>query len=426
MKLAINGGRPVRKKPFTQWPIWGKEEEKGLLRVLKSGKWWMYAYGATEHGQTKRSVHGEKSQVELLEEEFAEYHRAGYAYAVSSGSCGLEICVRACNILPGDEVITTPYTFIATSLCVLNQGGIPVYVDIDPDTYNINPDLIEEAITPRTKAIIPVHFAGELADMTKITHIAQKHNLKVIEDSAQAQGASLKGGRFAGTLGDMGIFSFQQSKNMTAGEGGMVTTNNKELAELAWTLRHYGRTPGGLWYEHFRLGWNFRMSEFQATVLRAQLGRLKSQTELRMKNVKYFYEQIEDIEGLTPCKVIPEAEKRAHYLVILKYDKNKWQGVSRDVFIKALSLEGIPVSSGYSFPNYANPLFKSYKIDYSKYSKTCPVAEKACREEALWFSHQLFLGDRNDVDDIVCAIRKIKNNISELKGGNLCQAERCH
>lgn len=427
-KLALKGGNPIRSKPFTAWPIYGKEEEEALLNVLHSRKWWMYAYGSAE--LVSGEAAGDRSKVELFEEAFAAMHRARYAIAVTSGSTALDICIRACGISPGDEVITTPYTFIATSTCILNHYALPVYVDIDRETYNIDVKKIESAITERTKAILPVHFAGEMGDMEAICGIARKYGLKVIEDAAQAQGVSLEDDRFAGTWGDMGIFSFQESKVITVGEGGLILTNDEQLASLAWSLRHYGREKSGLWYEHFRLGWNARMTEFQGACLLAQLGRLEEQNKTRMKNVSYFYKCLEDIPGLVPCRLHPKATRHSHYLVMLRYDARCWQNVHRNSVVEALAAEGIPASTGYTFPNYANPLFdqldfksptssfmrgRKTKVDFNRYSELCPNAERACRDEAVWLPHNLFLGSKEDVDDIINAILKVRDNLHEMR-----------
>jgi dTDP-4-amino-4,6-dideoxygalactose transaminase len=425
-KLAINGGKPVRKKSFPDWPIFGKEEEREILKVVRSGKWWMYAYSPGE-----LDSRGEKdiSRVEKFEMEFSKIQRVKHCIAVNSGSSALEICVRALGIGPGDEVITTPYTFIATVSCVLNHYALPIFVDIDPNTYQIDVNKIEEAITERTKAIIPVHFGGNIPDMDKINQIAKKYNLKVIEDAAQAHYAFYKDGRSAGGIGDMGIFSFQQSKNLTCGEGGAVTTNDDELAELAWSLRHYGREKKGLWYEHHRLGWNYRMSEFQAAILISQLKRLKKQTEKRMKNYEYFSKLIKDIPGVEPMKLNPYQKTFPHHLVILKYKPEQWENLPLDKLLKALNAEGIPAGSGYIYPLYHNPLFK--KIDFSKdspfmkgrekpvnyeeFKEKCVNVERACNGHTIWLVGRLFLGTKKDIEDIVEGFDKIRKNIEELK-----------
>lgn len=421
-KLAIDGGKPVRTKPFTEWPIVTKEEIEEVIKVVKSGKWWRGAYSTTELDNPQK-IEG-YSRVEKLEKEFAKLHGAEYAVATSSGSGALEVAVRALGIGAGDEVITTPYTFIATSTCILNNGALPIYVDIEQDTYNINANLIEEAINERTKAILPVHFSGNLANMEKILKIAEKYNLYVIEDACHAHGVEYKGKKYAGTFGDIGCFSFQSAKNMASGEGGMIITNSKKLHNLCYSLHHYGREEGKLWYEHFRLGWNYRMSEFQAAVLIPQCKTILAQNKLRMKNYKYLADNLSKIEGILPCKNNPSITKHSHHLIMLRYVESKFK-IRRDKFVETLNAEGIPALTGYTFPNYANSFLQKriffggrfpdfYKkhgelADFRRYKKLCPNTEKACYRESIWLEHRLLLGSRKDMDDIITAFEKVAN-----------------
>jgi dTDP-4-amino-4,6-dideoxygalactose transaminase len=335
----------------------------------------------------------------------------------------LDICMRAIGLQAGDEVITTPYTFFATSACVLNNNALPVYVDIDRHSYNLDPQRIEEAITERTRAILPVHFSGELADMEAIGRIAAKHHLQVIEDAAQAQGVSLQGGRYAGSFGEGAIFSFQASKCLNAGEGGAILTNSDALAEQAWSLRHCGRQRGGLWYEHHQLGWNSRLSEWQGAILRSQLRRLPRQNARRMANVRYFLDRLRGLEGLTPVQLHPQGENHSHCLVMLRYDAAQWGGLTRARFLEAINAEGVPATGGYSFGSFDNPVLRNLDlssprspfmigrqspIDYRGFAERCPNTVRACREEAIWLMHNLFLGDTGHVDMIVNALGKIR------------------
>jgi dTDP-4-amino-4,6-dideoxygalactose transaminase len=427
-QLALFGGPKAVQRGFPSWPIWDAEDKNALLAVLESGKWWMYAYGEAELGSESGEA-AERSQVEQFEEEFARFHGVKHGIAVTNGSVALDICMRAIGLQAGDEVITTPYTFFATSGCILNSNALPVYVDIDRESYNLDPARIEEAITPRTRAILPVYFGGELADVDAIGQIAAKHGLKVIEDAAQAQGVSLRDGRHAGAFGEAAIFSFQASKCLTCGEGGLILTNSDEMAESAWSLRHYGRSKEGLWYEHRRLGWNSRMSEWQGAMLRTQLHKLPQQNARRMANVKYFFERLREIDGLVPVKLHPQGDTHSHYLVILRYDAAAWGGLPRERFLAALNAEGVPATAGYSFPSFDNPVFqqldlssarsvfmvgRNAPIDYGRFAEKCPNAIRACREEAVWLMHNLFLGDTHDVDALVEAILKVKSHCHEL------------
>lgn len=356
-------------------------------------------------------------------------HGVEHGLAVANGSVALDICMRALDLGAGDEVITTPYTFFATSACILSANALPVYVDIDPESYNLDPRRIEEAITDRTRAILPVHFSGEMADMESICRIADRHGLRVIEDAAQSQGVMLRGGRSAGSYGAAGTFSFQASKCLTAGEGGFITTRDGALADRMWSLRHCGRIRGGLWYEHHHLATNCRMTEWQGALLRAQLRKLPGQNQRRMTNVRYFFGRIEGLPGLRPVRLHPDGESRSHYLVMLRYDAAEWGGLPRARFLEALNAEGVPASGGYSFCSFENPVFqrldldsprspyrigRSRGIDYRDFAERCPHALRACREEAIWLMHHLFLGDSTDVDMIVAALWKIRESVRSL------------
>jgi dTDP-4-amino-4,6-dideoxygalactose transaminase len=452
--LAICGGNPVRPsgKPFPAWPEVDASDEQAVLEVVRSGKWWMYAYEAGElasdtdssseeeaaeaHGRDARGTHGRGghatgSRVEAFEREFARFQHVRHALATASGSGALEMACRAIGLAPGDEVITTPYTFIASSSCILNAGALPVFVDIEPDTYNLAPALVEAAVTQRTVAILPVHFGGNIADMTALRRIADKRGLKIIEDAAQAQGASLSGGRFAGALGDVAIFSLQQSKLLTCGEGGVCTTASDELAEAAWGLRHCGRTKTSLWYEHHHLGWQYRMTELQGALLLSQLRKLPAQNARRARNAEVLFAELAGLPGVVPCRQNAEAQDKVYYLLILRYDARAWDGLPREKLLAALAAEGIPAGGGYSFPLYENPLFGNVdfngakspfrigrpdgeRIDFGRYRGACPVAERACRQEGIWLNHNLLLGSEGDAKDVARAFQKVYENRKEL------------
>jgi dTDP-4-amino-4,6-dideoxygalactose transaminase len=326
--LAIDGGTPVRSRPWPRWPIFDETEEQAILEVVRSGKWW--------------SVEGTK--VREFEEAFARFQDAQFAVCVTNGTAALEVALRAAHIGCGDEVIVPPYTFIATATAVLAVGATPVFVDVEEESLNIDPTKIEEAITPRTRAIIPVHIAGCPADMDGVLEIARKHNLLVIEDAAQAHAAEWKGTK-VGAIGDMGCFSFQASKNLNAGEGGAVLTNNPHWADQVWSVHNVGRVRGGRWYEHHVLGSNFRMTEFQAAILLAQLKRLPEQTERRTQNAHRLTEMLSQIPGIRPPRPDPRVTRHAYHLYIFRYDKNHFGGRPREDFLKALNAEGIPCSA---------------------------------------------------------------------------------
>ncbi|HGJ63845.1 TPA: DegT/DnrJ/EryC1/StrS family aminotransferase [bacterium] len=401
-KLAIDGGKPTRTKPFPAWPIWDETEINALKEVLESGIW---------------GIGGNK--VSEFEHKFSSYVGAKFGICVTSGTTALEIALRAGNIGHGDEVIVPPYTFMATASSVLMSNAVPIFADIDPETYNIDPNEAEKVITERTKAIIPVHIGGCPADMDAIMDIAKKHNLVVIEDCAQAHAGEWKGQK-VGTIGDMGCFSFQSSKNLCAGEGGIITTNNEKYADRCWSYHNCGRVRQGAWYEHQVLGSNLRMTQWQAGILLAQMERLKEQTETRNRNALYLAEKLSEIDGITPLKRDDRVTCHAYHLFIFKYDSSKFADKPRSEFLQALSAEGIPCSGGYN-PLYKDDLFKAPieecplgcgyykgKVDYSKVY--CPETEKACQEEGVWLFQSMFLGDQDDMDDIVNAIKKVKEN----------------
>ena len=269
--LALHGGTPVRTRPFGGWPVFGHEEEEALLAALRSGTW--------------GSLDG--TFVTRFEQEFAAFQGARYGISCVNGTLALSVALKALGIGPGDEVLVPPYTFIATASAALMIGAVPVFVDVDLDTLLIDPSLIDAAVTPRTKAIIPVHHAGSPADMDGVMAAARRHGLRVVEDAAQAHGAAWRGTP-VGAIGDIGTFSFQSSKTINAGEGGMMVTNDPELDELLWSYRNVGRRRGGEWYEHVRLGWNLRMTEFQAAVILEQMKRFPAQRAHRADSAAYL------------------------------------------------------------------------------------------------------------------------------------------
>jgi len=405
-KLAINGGTPLRTKSFPKWPVWDENEINNLTQIIESGKW--------------GSLQGDK--VKTFAEKYAGFHQAKYGICVNSGTSALKIALQSTGIGAGDEVILPGYTFIASATSILDAGAIPVFVDIDPDTYNIDISKIEEAITDRTAAIMPVHFGGRPCDMDRILTIAKKHNLKVIEDAAQAWGSEWKNTK-VGAIGNDGCFSFQSSKNITAAEGGIILTNDEETAKFCRSFANCGRVEGGIWYEHYYLGGNFRMTEFQAAVLLAQFDRYPEMKAKREKNASYLNEHLSKIEGVEVLSNDPNITSNSCHLHIWRYKKEYFKNVAKSKLIDALRKEGLISSAGYSIPLYIQPLFKNLAfgpmgkkvdvgIDYTKYF--LPETEKACYEEGMWFPQFVLLGDEEDMKDIVNTVIKVKENIDEL------------
>jgi dTDP-4-amino-4,6-dideoxygalactose transaminase len=410
--LAMLGGKPVRSRPFPDWPVFDAGEERALLEVLRSGRWWRYTMG--EAVQAAAAADGAGSKVAEFQNLFAQSQGARFAVACSTGTAALEVALKAMGVGPGDEVIVPPYTFIATATAPMLIGATPVFCDIDLETFNMDPRRMEEAITPRTKAVVPVHFAGLAADVGAILEVAARRGLKVLEDAAHGHGGTWQG-RGLGTIGAAGTFSFQASKNMTAGEGGLITTDDQELAGICESLVWVGREAGRPWYEHHRLGWNYRLTEFQGAILIEQLKRLEQQTAQRLANGLYLNEQLAGIPGIHPLRIPSYATRHSFHIYVFRFDAAEFE-LSREGFLAALAAEGIPASSGYAHPLYRNPLFQEpgLPLDYSRFTDLCPRAEQACAE-AVWLEHRVLLGDRADMDDIVAAIRKIHAHRAAIK-----------
>jgi len=424
--LAVNGGSPTRQKPFPSWPVFDWREEEALLGVLRSGKWWRFAFG--QGLELAEPEEGERSQVVLFQEEFARYHGCRYGIAAANGTGTLEIGIRAMRLAIGDEILVPAYTYIASATSVLQNNLVPVFVDSDPNTYNIDPARIEEAITNRTRAIMVVHFGGQPADMDQIMSIAEKHHLAVIEDAAHAHGCEWRGKK-AGSFGLFSSFSFQASKNMTCGEGGIVCTNDQGFGAECDSLLWAGRKVGRPWYEFHSLGWNYRMTEFQAAILRVQLARLDAQIRHRQNMARYLSARLRDLEGISPLVQDERTTLHGYHIYMFRYDEPSI-GLPRARFIEALTAEGVPAFSGYTFPLYKNPMFLQKRfingpfplgsayhedMDYASFEERCPVAERACRYEAVWLPQNIFLGSEEDMDDVVRAVEKVLENKKELK-----------
>ena len=391
--LALNGGSPVRTSPFPAWPVFNQREEKLILEVLRSGNWSILS--------------GDK--VRTFQERFASYQGARYAICVPNGTLALTLALMTMGVGPGDEVIVPAYTFIATVSAVLMSGARPVFVDIDSNSYTLDPALIPAALSQKTKAILPVHLAGRPTDMSAIMAIAREHKLRVLEDACQAWGAEWQGQR-VGAIGDLGAFSFQASKNLTAGEGGAVVTNDLELYERCWSLHNVGRTRTGAWYHHELLGMNLRITEWQGAILLAQLERLDEHFPRREANAQILSRVLSGVSGIAPLPDDPRVTRHARHLLILRYDPAGFGGRSLDQFLPALEAEGIaPLSRGY-IPLHHSPAVRQsmqamFGIDPAQISLPC--TERAA-QETFWLPQNLLLGELRDMEDIVEAILKIQ------------------
>ena len=423
-KLALLGGEPVRKKPFPSWPLIGEEEVNAVIEVLKSGHLSTFAAPPSEF-----FLGGKK--IREFEANFAAYHGAKHAVALNSGTAALHVALAAAGIGPGDEVITTPYSFTSSASSILMHNAVPIFADVNLKTYNIEPNELRKVITSRTKAIIVVHLLGNPAEMDEIMEIAKEHKLTVIEDCAQSLGAKYKN-KLVGTIGHIGTFSFQETKNIATGEGGMVITNDDELAERCRLFRNHGEMASSKERSYLSsvLGWNYRMTEVEAAIGNEQLKKLDKFNETRIKNAKYLNSKLCKIDGIgVPLE--RENTKHVYHIYGLFYD-GKVIGIKRKDFVDALKAEGIPCYIGYPHPLYKNLIFTEKKaygkvqcpfscnhyagnVDYTKVR--CPNAEKLCNEHAVWIPVIRPPCTEDDMDDIVRAIEKIIANKDQLKKG---------
>ena len=405
-QLAINGAAPVRTEPFPAWPMNLDESARAAGETVRSGHW--------------GSIQGER--VRDFEGRFAAFQQAAHGIAVCNGTTALCLALQAVGIEPGDEVIVPAYTFIASASSIVMSNAVPVFVDIDPLTYNLDPGLVEQAVTPRTRAVVAVHFAGLPADMDRLGEIAGRHGLAVIEDAAQAHGARW-GGRGVGAIGSIGAFSFQSSKNLNAGEGGIMLTDDDGLAAAARSLADCGHVAPGPRYNHFRMAGNNRMTEIQGALLLTQMAHLEAQADRRHANGEYLTERLGAIRGIVPVARPAKCDRHARHIYMFKYSEDAFGGIPKARFIEALRAEGIPASPGYSIPLYKQPVFRDrnygiYRspalssVDYD--GMNLPVTERACGSEAVWFSQSVLLGSRDDMEDIVRAVAKIGNHRDEL------------
>lgn len=412
-KLALCGGQKTRGKPFPHHPVIGEEEKESVLEVLNSGRLSTFIAEAGE-----QFLGGER--IKQFEKDFATYHNVSCAVAFNSATAALHAAVVACGVKAGDEVIVPPYTFTSTATCALMHNAIPVFIDIKPDIFCLDPSKIEQAITPRTRAIIPVHLFGHPADMDEIMEIASKHNLKVIEDCAQAPGATYRG-RYVGTMGDCGIFSFQESKTITTGEGGMLTTNDEHIAGTARMVRNHGEMvlEKQRTYKSDMLGWNYRMTEMEAALGIVQFKKLDSLNARRIELADYLSQNLYSLLGGVP--IVYPLYKHVYYIYSIKYGEHE-TGITRDLFVKALVVEGIPFGAGYVKPLYLNPIYHDNKpFIYKHYGKRvnydkgiCPVAENLYEKSLILTPVCRYPATIEDMDDIVKAVKKILDNKGEL------------
>ena len=409
-KPALLGGPKAKPEAFTAWPRFDQREEKALLDVLRSGKWYR----------------GSGTYVKQFEEAYASLTGAKQALATANGTAALVVALNAIGIEAGDEVIIPPYTFIATANAVLRQNALPVFVDTDPETFQMDARKLEAAITPDTRAIMPVHLGGNSCDLDAILEVTKRRNIPLIEDACQAHMAEWKG-RKVGTFGDAGCFSFQASKNLNSGEGGAVLFNNEELRERAYAFHNNGsgfRAIGND-FTYATAGQNLRLTEFQAGILLAQMTRLDVQVKARTENADYLTSLLKQIPGFTPASMYGGCTKNAYHLYMSRYNAQAFAGLPREKFLKALAAEGVPASGGYSPLNTQQFLknvlssrgfrriFPEKRLKQWEEKNLCPANDKLCTE-AIWFTQTMLLGSRTDMEQIAEAVRKIQAHAGEL------------
>lgn len=403
-ELSILGGGPVRRAPFSRWPQYLPSDAARLQEVLASGHWGGFPVPSR--------------YAKEFAERFAELHGAKYGLCIANGTIALVAALQAAGIKFGDEVIVPAYTWDGTATAVLFAGGVPVFADVDPDTYCLDIASAKRAISPRTRAIIPVHLAMRFTDMSALTALAQEHNLKIIEDAAHAHGGQFNG-RGAGSMGDLGCFSFQESKLMTAGEGGMVLTSSLAHFEHLQSQVNCGRASMTDEYKQQVLGSNYRMTEWQAAMLIGQLEMLPELAQKRARSAKRLGEALASMEGVRPLPPQPALTRETNYCYVFQYRPANPR-VSRDLFCAALEAEGIPCDGRFYEPVYRSDLFcaspeispQLHGVNYK--GVKCPVSERAAYSEAVWLPQFLLIGEDRDVDDVAAAIAKILRNADDL------------
>lgn len=416
-KPAILGGEPIRRKPFPKWPVIEDNDEAAILNTLRSKMWYR-----------KRG-----NVVSEFEQSWKKRLGAKHCLATSSGTSALITALAALDIGPKDEVIVPPYTFIATVNAVLMHYAMPVFVDTDPETLQIDAGKIEAAITPRTRCILPVHIGGSAADMDQILAIGRKHGIPVLEDACQAHLSEWRG-RKLGTLGDLGCFSFQASKNLNSGEGGAVMTNDPKLHARADAFHNNssGLTESSKSFESgegMRVhGCNLRLTEFQGALLLSQMERIEAQARVRTSNAQHLTGLLNEIPGISPAQMYEVCTRNAYHLYMFRYDAAQFGGLSRARFLAALKAEGVPSSDGYR-PLNKDPFLRNtfssrgFRAIYSprdieqwEERNRCPRNDQLC-EEAVWLGQSMLLGSRDDTEQIAAAVAKIHKHAGAIRQG---------
>ncbi|MBT7805193.1 DegT/DnrJ/EryC1/StrS family aminotransferase [Candidatus Poribacteria bacterium] len=395
--LAINGGTPAVSELRTEWPVRGDLERENVLEVLDSGRWC--------------SVGHDGSKVAAAMEAFREWIGTEHAVACTSGTSALELALRACGIQHGDEILVPAVTFYASASAIVMAGGVPVFVDIDPDTYQISAEAAAAAVTDKTTGIMPVHYGGYPADMDAVNALADARGLFVVEDCAEAHGSEWRG-RKVGSLGSVGAFSFQMVKPLTAGEGGAITFDDDAYSINQYQYQRTRTAADGTEESYHVACGNFRMSEFVGAILLSQISRVREQTEARWANGEYLAEELAKIDGVSALKRDPRITKRGYYFYFVRYDASAWNGVSRDRFMEALRAEGVSCGTAHNDPVYEYAAFKDMPARQG-IQVDCPEAERVYQTEVVALGKD-FLMYRENIDAVVGAIRKLRENVDDI------------
>jgi dTDP-4-amino-4,6-dideoxygalactose transaminase len=404
--LAILGGEPVRMEPYPQWPVFDERDIKAVTAVVRSGNWGGYPYPGPQTAEFLRR--------------FLELQGGEHAVAMVNGTVTMEVACRAAGIGWGDEVIIPAYTFQATATAPMAAGAVPVIVDIDPDTYCIDPKAAEAAVTDKTRGIIPVHLGAQMADMDAIMDLAEQHDLIVIEDCAHAHGAKWRG-QGAGTIGHFGSFSLQSSKTLTSGEGGVLICKTAELAARAASIIDCGR-PHDKAGKIFTMGANYRMGELQAALANVAIERFPEQAKQREEAAAYMDEALSEIPGVRVLRHDPRHTTRSFYRYIFAIDPEVFD-LEHDAICYALYKEGIPSWVGYEAMHHYElfqpqlsrlPVPSAFPEKFQFKQMDLPEAERASQREAIWLDEAVFRAGRKGVDDAVVALRKVFHNRAEL------------
>ena len=409
-KLAVNGGEKTHSGSWPKWPYWDQSAEPGILEMFRTGRWWR----------------GDGEYVSEFEKKYAALMGAKRCLATASGTTALTTALGVLGVDAGDEVLVSPFTFIASYNAIFVHKALPVFVDSDPETFLMDPKKIEERITDRTVAILPVHIYGLPVDMDSVNKVASSHNLKVVEDACQAWLAEYRGKR-TGTLADLGCFSFQNSKHLPAGEGGAILGNDEAIMDRCHSFHNCGRPYGAMTAEKgypYR-GYNYRMQQSQALILMSQMKRFENDNDIRLANALYLDKKLKEIPGIIPYKLAEGATRAVYHLYPFRYIKENFNNVPKDKFLRALSAEGIPCSGGYGKQNKDGlfeeafssrgykRLFSESRLKQWRDENILPGNDQLS-DQAVTFSQSLLLGSKADMDDIVNAITKIYENRESL------------